>query len=88
PGAIVSSNTSTIPRTALVADMPASFASDFVITHFFNPPRQMQLVELVTATESDAAGVARVRAALETVLGKTVIDCHDTPGFIANRIGC
>lgn len=88
PGAIVSSNTSTIPRAALVGGMPAAFAANFVITHFFNPPRQMQLVELVTAPENNAESVNRVRAALEIILGKTVIDCRDTPGFIANRIGC
>ena len=88
PGAIVSSNTSTIPRSALIAGMSDAFARHFVITHFFNPPRQMQLVELVTAAENDADSVARVREALVNMLGKTVVDCHDTPGFIANRIGC
>ena len=88
PGAVVSSNTSTIPRAALVEGMSDAFAADFVITHFFNPPRQMQLVELVTAAENSAASIADIRTALETVLGKTVIDCRDTPGFIANRIGC
>lgn len=88
PGAIVSSNTSTIPRSALIEGMSEVFARNFVITHFFNPPRQMQLVELVTAAENDADSVARIRAALVVMLGKTVVDCHDTPGFIANRIGC
>jgi len=88
PGTIVSSNTSTIPRAALVEGVSESFAGDFVITHFFNPPRVMQLVELVTGTEHSTALVDRVTAACRTALGKTVVLCRDTPGFIANRIGC
>lgn len=88
PGCIVSSNTSTIPRAALVEGMGEAFARDFIITHFFNPPRVMQLVEIVAAPENDPALVARAHAACEAVLGKTVVDCRDTPGFIANRVGC
>ncbi|MAU22354.1 MAG: 3-hydroxyacyl-CoA dehydrogenase [Martelella sp.] len=88
PGAIVSSNTSTIPHAELIGGLPASFTRDFVISHFFNPPRVMQLFELVTTPETDPAITARLRAAAQAVLGKTVVDCRDTPGFIANRIGC
>ena len=88
PGTVISSNTSTIPRAKLVDGMPEGFARDFVVTHFFNPPRVMHLVELVTGPETTPATVARVRAGAEAVLGKTVVDCFDTPGFIANRIGC
>lgn len=88
PGSIVSSNTSTIPRAALVEGAGERFRADFVITHFFNPPRVMRLVELVSTAENDSAVVERARLACETVLGKTVVDCNDTPGFIANRIGC
>lgn len=88
PGAIVSSNTSTIPRADLVAGMPDDFAASFFITHFFNPPRLMPLAELVSTPQNDATLTAKVARACQTVLGKTVIDCHDTPGFIANRIGC
>lgn len=85
PGALVSSNTSTLPRAALVEGFGAGFAAHFAITHFFNPPRHMELLELVAEPGSPAAGLA---AAGRHVLGKTVIDCRDTPGFIANRIGC
>ena len=88
PGTIVSTNTSTIPRADIVAGMPASFAPDFLVTHFFNPPRHMRLVEFVGGPETDPTVLARARAAAETVLGKTIVDCRDTPGFIANRIGC
>jgi 3-hydroxyacyl-CoA dehydrogenase len=88
PGTVVSTNTSTIPRADIVAGMPASFASDFLVTHFFNPPRHMRLVEFVGGEEVDPSVLERARAAAETVLGKTIVDCRDTPGFIANRIGC
>lgn len=88
PGTLVSSNTSTIPRRDLVAQAGPDFARDFLITHFFNPPRVMRLVELVTARENDPATVEKAREACEIVLGKTVVACRDTPGFIANRIGC
>lgn len=88
PGSIVSSNTSTIPRSELIAGLGPAFASDFLITHFFNPPRIMRLLEIVSAPENDPALVARVKTAAAAILGKTVIDCRDTPGFIANRIGC
>lgn len=87
-GSIVSSNTSTIPRSDLIADLGPSFASDFLITHFFNPPRVMRLVEIVSSPDNPPEHVSRAKAASEAILGKTVVDCHDTPGFIANRIGC
>lgn len=85
-GAVVSSNTSTIPRAALVEGQTAAFADAFVISHFFNPPRHMPLLEIVAPEGSAAARFAA--QAGRVALGKTVIDCRDTPGFIANRIGC
>lgn len=88
PGSIVSSNTSTIPRADLIAGIGDAFARDFLITHFFNPPRFMRLVELVSAPENDPALVSHAKSASEVILGKTVVHCRDTPGFIANRIGC
>lgn len=88
PGSIVSSNTSTIPRAKLVELASPAFARDFVITHFFNPPRVMRLVELVCDEGAPSDLRQAVTAAAETALGKRVIDCRDTPGFIANRIGC
>ena len=88
PGSIVSSNTSTIPRAALVAGMGETFGRDFLITHFFNPPRSMQLVEIVSTPGNNPAVVTKAKAGCEALLGKTVVECRDTPGFIANRIGC
>jgi len=86
-GAIVSSNTSTIPLQKLVDGLPASFAKDFLITHFFNPPRYMRLLEVVAGKATRPDAVAAVRTFADVQLGKSVIDCKDTPGFIANRIG-
>jgi 3-hydroxyacyl-CoA dehydrogenase len=87
PGALVSSNTSTIPLDHLVAEMPESFAGDFLITHFFNPPRYMRLLEIVKGAKTRDEAVSSVQAFCDQRLGKGVVDCKDTPGFIANRIG-
>lgn len=86
-GSIVSSNTSTIPLHKLVEGQPDSFARDFMITHFFNPPRYMRLLELIVGEKTDPAAVQTIREICDVRLGKGVVQCHDTPGFIANRLG-
>lgn len=86
-GSIVSSNTSTIPLTKLTEGLPESFARDFLVTHFFNPPRYMRLLEVVAGEATRPDAVETVRAFADHRLGKSVVDCKDTPGFIANRIG-
>ena len=87
PGSIISSNTSTIPLAVLTGGQSDRFAQDFLITHFFNPPRYMRLLELVTGpkTRQDAADI--IRDFGDRHLGKGVVACKDTPGFIANRLG-
>ena len=85
--AIVSSNTSTIPLAALTGGLPARFAADFLVTHFFNPPRYMRLLEVVAGPTTRPEAVAAIRDFADRALGKTVVECADTPGFIANRIG-
>ena len=87
PGAIVSSNTSTIPLTLLVRDMPAAFRQHFAITHFFNPVRYMRLLELVKGDETDPANMDRLRRFNDEKMGKGIVDCRDTPGFLGNRVG-
>ncbi|TAL76472.1 MAG: 3-hydroxyacyl-CoA dehydrogenase/enoyl-CoA hydratase family protein [Beijerinckiaceae bacterium] len=87
PGVAVSSNTSTVPLAALTEGLPERFRRAFLITHFFNPPRYMRLLEVVAGPDSDPETVARVSAFADRALGKSVIQCKDTPGFIANRIG-
>ncbi|WP_193369576.1 3-hydroxyacyl-CoA dehydrogenase/enoyl-CoA hydratase family protein [Pelagibius marinus] len=86
-GAIVSSNTSTLPLKLLTEGMPERFCADFLITHFFNPPRYMPLLELVAGERTRPEAVAEIAAFGDRVLGKAIVHCHDTPGFVANRIG-
>lgn len=85
--AVVSSNTSTIPLHDLVAGLPASFAEHFMITHFFNPPRYMRLLEVAFGTHTKPEVVQKVSEFCDIKLGKGVVGCKDSPGFIANRIG-
>lgn len=87
PGSIVSSNTSTIPLAALVDGMPESFAADFLITHFFNPPRIMRLLEIVSGAVTRSDVTATISDFADRQLGKSVVHCKDTPGFIGNRVG-
>jgi 3-hydroxyacyl-CoA dehydrogenase len=87
PGSVISSNTSTIPLARLIEGASAAFARDFLITHFFNPPRYMRLLELVSGPATDPEQAARIAAFCDEALGKTIVRCKDTPGFIANRLG-
>ncbi len=87
PGTIVGSNTSTIPLAHLIKDQTDAFAKDFMITHFFNPVRYMRLLELVTGPKTDPAAIELMRDFCDRKLGKGVVPCNDTPGFIANRLG-
>ncbi len=86
-GSIVSSNTSTIPLKYLLKGQSEEFARDFLITHFFNPPRYMRLLELVTGNQTRADIISEITQFCDVRLGKGVVPCHDTPGFIANRLG-
>ena len=84
---IVTSNTSTIPRKILIKGMPESFAKDFMIAHFFNPPRYLRLLEIVAGKEVSKEKVEIISNFCDLNLGKEVVLCNDTPGFIGNRIG-
>ena len=86
--AIISSNTSTIPIKLLVEDMPLTFRKRFAITHFFNPVRSMPLLELVTGEDTEASIMAELHSFCDEQLGKGVVPCLDTPGFLGNRVGC
>ncbi len=87
PGTAVSSNTSTIPLGHLVEGRSEQFKNDFLITHFFNPPRYMRLIEIVTSVHTDAGVAAKVEQFVDHRMGKRIVRAKDTPGFIANRIG-
>ncbi|MCR6632540.1 MAG: 3-hydroxyacyl-CoA dehydrogenase NAD-binding domain-containing protein [Magnetospirillum sp.] len=87
PGSVVSSNTSTIPLATLVEGLPERFAEDFIITHFFNPPRYMRLLEVVGGARTRPEALEIVSRFADVMLGKSVVRCKDRPGFIANRLG-
>ncbi|MCZ6847622.1 MAG: 3-hydroxyacyl-CoA dehydrogenase NAD-binding domain-containing protein, partial [Alphaproteobacteria bacterium] len=85
--AVVSSNTSTLPLRVLTEGLDDDLRRRFLITHFFNPPRYMRLMEIVAGPDTDAAVEHRIHAFADVNMGKSVVTAKDTPGFIANRIG-
>jgi len=84
---IISSNTSTIPLKVLSEKMSNEDKKDFCITHFFNPVRYMGLLEIVSESINDASKINFLKDFCEDSLGKGVIICKDTPGFLGNRVG-
>ena len=82
-GAVLASNTSSIPITRLAA--VTSRPDRVVGMHFMNPVPLMPLVELIRGLDTSDESAAYVRAAAER-MGKTVAEAHDHPGFISNRI--
>jgi 3-hydroxyacyl-CoA dehydrogenase len=87
PDTIVSSNTSGLPLASLVEGRSEAFASHFVGTHFFNPPRYMPLVEVIPVAATSAETITRARYWLDVRLGRSVVVAKDSPNFIANHIG-
>ena len=86
-GAIVSSNTSSIPIKVLSEHLTDKEKKDFCITHFFNPVRYMGLLEIVKNENNDLNKINELKQFCETELGKGAIVCNDTPGFLGNRVG-
>ena len=86
-GAIVSSNTSSIPIKILSENLTSEQKKDFCITHFFNPVRYMGLLEIVKNENNDLDKINALQKFCEIELGKGAIVCNDTPGFLGNRVG-
>ncbi|MDB4031347.1 3-hydroxyacyl-CoA dehydrogenase NAD-binding domain-containing protein, partial [bacterium] len=86
-GKILTSNTSGISLIELSEDMEIEIKKNFFITHFFNPPRYMKLVEFVYSNHNDSDIIKDMASFIENTLGKGVVYAKDTPNFIANRIG-
>ncbi len=86
-GAIVSSNTSSIPIKVLSEHLTDEEKKDFCITHFFNPVRYMGLLEIVKNENNDLKKINQLKEFCEIELGKGAIVCNDTPGFLGNRVG-
>jgi 3-hydroxyacyl-CoA dehydrogenase len=86
PQSVLTTNTSGLP-IAKIAEGLNSHRDRFFGSHFFNPPRYMQLLEIIPTEESDPALVAAFATFADRALGKQVVFANDTPNFIANRIG-
>ncbi len=83
PKTILASNTSSISITKLGA---VTKRPDKVVgMHFMNPVPVMKLVEVIRGLATSDETYQRVRE-FSAKLGKTALDCHDSPGFISNRV--
>src|SRR6478609_33566 len=87
PHAIVASNTSGLSITKLSEALPDAIKPRFCGIHFFNPPRYMLLVELITTPTTDPAVIDQLESFVTTAVGKGVVRANDTPNFVANRVG-
>jgi 3-hydroxyacyl-CoA dehydrogenase len=87
PGAILSTNTSGLSVNDMAEVLPPEIRSNFLVTHFFNPPRYMRLMELVATTKTDPEVMKGMADFISTRLGKGIVYAKDTPNFIGNRIG-
>ncbi len=87
PGTVVTSNTSGIPAAAMCGGRSENFRKHFAITHFFNPPRYMKLLELVPGPDTLPEVMDTLAEECEKALGKGIVYAKDTPNFVANRIG-
>jgi len=88
PHAVLTSNTSGLSAAALSDALPPELRPRFLVTHFFNPPRYLKLLEVVRGPETRDDVVALFEDLGDRVLGKGVVHAKDTPNFIANRVGC
>lgn len=87
PGTLITSNTSGIPIHMMLDGRSEDFQQHFCGTHFFNPPRYLQLLEIIPTPKTDQAVVDFFMDYGRRFLGKKTVLCKDTPAFIANRVG-
>jgi len=87
PGTLISSNTSGIPIHMMLEGRSDDFKAHFCGTHFFNPPRYLQLLEIIPTPSTNPEVVDFLMNYGSTFLGKKTVLCKDTPAFIANRVG-
>lgn len=86
-GAILATNTSGLSVNELAEVLPEEVRKNFLVTHFFNPPRYMRLLELVPCKYTDPDVLSSLAVLLSKRLGKGIVYGKDTPNFIGNRIG-
>jgi 3-hydroxyacyl-CoA dehydrogenase len=87
PGTLITSNTSGIPISQLCEGRSEDFQKHFCGTHFFNPPRYLQLLEIIPGPMTEQRVIDFFMSYGDTILGKQTVHCKDTPAFIANRVG-
>ncbi len=86
-GSLITTNTSGISIEAMIEGRSEDFQKHFCGTHFFNPPRYLQLFEIIPSSKTDAQVLEFLTDFASRFLGKTAVLAKDTPAFIANRIG-
>lgn len=87
PGTLITTNTSGIPIHMMLEGRSEDFQKHFCGVHFFNPPRYLQLMEIIPSPKTDQSIIDFLTFYGDLFLGKTPVLCKDTPAFIANRIG-
>ena len=85
--AILSTNTSGLSVNELARSLPDNVRRRFLVTHFFNPPRYMRLMEMAPCRDTDPGVMTFMADFLSRRLGKGIVYAKDTPNFIANRVG-
>ena len=86
PGTIITSNTSGISVAKMCEGLSTGFKNHFAVTHFFNPPRYMKLLEIVKGPDTLPEVIDILAENFENIIGKRIVYAKDTPNFIANRI--
>jgi 3-hydroxyacyl-CoA dehydrogenase len=87
PGILVTTNTSGILIHSMLEGRSEDFQVNFCGAHFFNPPRYLQLLEIIPTEKTSSSVIEFLMNYGSLYLGKTTVLCKDTPAFIANRIG-
>ncbi|MFZ5947565.1 MAG: 3-hydroxyacyl-CoA dehydrogenase NAD-binding domain-containing protein [Stygiobacter sp.] len=87
PGTLITTNTSGIPIHLMNEGRSEDFQKHFCGAHFFNPPRYLQLLEIIPTPKTSQEVIDFLMWYGDLYLGKTTVLCKDTPAFIANRVG-
>ncbi len=87
PGSLITTNTSGISVEAMIEGRSEDFQKYFCGTHFFNPPRYLQLFEIIPTSKTEPEVLEFLANYASKFLGKTPVLAKDTPAFIANRVG-
>jgi len=86
-GTVLSTNTSGLSVNEMARVLPESVRKNFILTHFFNPPRYMRLVEIAPCRDTNPDVVSHMADFIGKRLGKGIVYAKDTPNFVGNRIG-